>query len=181
MSQSTEIDDIFAAKKKASSSSSSPLTVLRSPKQKDKKKRRNKTPTSSVPATQSLKRPATEIVVDTSSSRPAKKAKKPARSLDPDGKDFTNSRGSQARMSFRDFADAVSSVSGKTTEEGWSVYKEDELGIRDGGGGTPTIASLPNCHSTPPPDTPLCPFDCDCCMFETLLSVPPLTNHFLGF
>ncbi|THH07785.1 hypothetical protein EW145_g3141 [Phellinidium pouzarii] len=34
----------------------------------------------------------------------------------------------------------------KKTDEGFLVYKEAELGIKDEGG-----------------DTPLCPFDCDCC------------------
>lgn len=34
----------------------------------------------------------------------------------------------------------------KRTEEGYTVYGEDELGLNKKGG-----------------DTPLCPFDCDCC------------------
>jgi len=38
------------------------------------------------------------------------------------------------------------SNTGKITEEGWRVYKEDELGINNQGG-----------------DTELCPFDCSCC------------------
>lgn len=28
---------------------------------------------------------------------------------------------------------------GRTTDEGWSIYKEDELGIRDDGGGKQTL------------------------------------------
>ena len=35
---------------------------------------------------------------------------------------------------------------GKRTEEGFNVYTENELGMNDEGG-----------------DTPLCPFDCECC------------------
>jgi hypothetical protein len=35
----------------------------------------------------------------------------------------------------------------KRTEEGYAIYGEDELGLGKKGGG----------------DTPLCPFDCDCC------------------
>jgi hypothetical protein len=34
----------------------------------------------------------------------------------------------------------------KHTEEGYAIYGEDELGLGKKGG-----------------DTPLCPFDCDCC------------------
>ncbi|KAI6031889.1 hypothetical protein BKA83DRAFT_4206908, partial [Pisolithus microcarpus] len=43
---------------------------------------------------------------------------------------FKNSRGTSSRPK---------------TEEGYSIYKEDELGIGNAGGGTP-----------------LCPFDCNC-------------------
>lgn len=35
----------------------------------------------------------------------------------------------------------------KRTEEGYAIYREDELGMGKKGGG----------------DTALCPFDCDCC------------------
>ncbi|KAH8108284.1 DUF1764-domain-containing protein [Phellopilus nigrolimitatus] len=65
-----------------------------------------------------------------SSSATKSKTKKGA---GPDGERvrFTDSRGTGPR---------------RKTEEGFSVFKEDELGIGDEGG-----------------DTPLCPFDCDCC------------------
>ena len=36
----------------------------------------------------------------------------------------------------------------KRTEEGYAIYTEDELGLGNGGKGG---------------DTPLCPFDCECC------------------
>jgi hypothetical protein len=35
----------------------------------------------------------------------------------------------------------------KRTEEGYTIYREEELGLGSNKGG----------------DTPLCPFDCDCC------------------
>ncbi|EJD07218.1 DUF1764-domain-containing protein [Fomitiporia mediterranea MF3/22] len=44
------------------------------------------------------------------------------------------------------FKDSRGTGPRKRTEEGFLVYKEDELGIRDAGG-----------------HTSLCPFDCDCC------------------
>ncbi|KAH8835199.1 DUF1764-domain-containing protein, partial [Flagelloscypha sp. PMI_526] len=43
------------------------------------------------------------------------------------------------------FADSRGTSSRRTTEEGWSIYKEADLGIDPEQG-----------------DTPLCPFDCDC-------------------
>ncbi|KAL5492052.1 hypothetical protein ACEPAI_3499 [Sanghuangporus weigelae] len=55
------------------------------------------------------------------------------------------------------FKDSRGSGPRKRTEEGFLVYKEDELGIRDGGG-----------------NTPLCPFDCDCSFFglQSTISIP---------
>ncbi|KAH8108826.1 DUF1764-domain-containing protein [Phellopilus nigrolimitatus] len=85
-----------------------------------------------------------------SSSATKSKTKKGA---GPDGEKvrFTDSRGTGPR---------------RKTEEGFSVFKEDELGIGDEGG-----------------DTPLCPFDCDCCTsFFRSSSCPPITDsHFTGF
>jgi len=46
----------------------------------------------------------------------------------------------------RAFRDSRGKEPRKKTEEGWNIYKEDELGIAGAGG-----------------NTPLCPFDCDCC------------------
>ncbi|KAI6153439.1 DUF1764-domain-containing protein [Pisolithus tinctorius] len=47
------------------------------------------------------------------------------------------------------FKDSRGTGSRQKTEEGYNIYKEDELGIGNEGG-----------------DTPLCPFDCNCCMFH---------------
>ncbi|PCH33542.1 DUF1764-domain-containing protein, partial [Wolfiporia cocos MD-104 SS10] len=44
------------------------------------------------------------------------------------------------------FKDSRGTGPRRKTEEGFAIYKEDELGITDQGG-----------------DTPLCPFDCQCC------------------
>ncbi|KAI0029615.1 hypothetical protein K488DRAFT_56007 [Vararia minispora EC-137] len=53
------------------------------------------------------------------------------------------------------FVDSRGSAPRKRTEEGFAIYKEHELRISDGGG-----------------DTPLCPFDCQCCQCTTS---PPRT------
>ncbi|KAL9716104.1 hypothetical protein Ac2012v2_000549 [Leucoagaricus gongylophorus] len=68
------------------------------------------------------------------SSRPAPAQKQPRKTSAARAKQvqqFRDSRGTHPR---------------RKTEEGWNVYKEDELGITAHGG-----------------DTPLCPFDCQCC------------------
>jgi len=123
----SEIDDIFAKRPVASTSASVP------PKKKQKKRKSEQAPDMNT-SELSNKRPAPETVVDPS-SHPQKKIKvdkPPAVSrADKDIDKFKDSRGTGPR---------------RKTEEGWSIYKEDELGINDVGG-----------------DTPLCPFDCECC------------------
>jgi len=125
----SEIEDIFS--KKPVASTSSPVVL---PKKKHKTKEKH-APEKSPPASLK-KRPAPETIIDPSTRPPQKKTKvdKPAvvaGSNKEDAERFKDSRGSGPR---------------RKTEEGWSIYKEDELGIGDEGG-----------------DTPLCPFDCDCC------------------
>jgi len=53
---------------------------------------------------------------------------------------------------------------GRKTEEGWNVYKEDELGITAHGGGKLNLLLLFSLFYPLGPDTPLCPFDCQCCV-----------------
>ncbi|KAJ6627125.1 hypothetical protein B0H10DRAFT_1995540, partial [Mycena sp. CBHHK59/15] len=81
-----------------------------------KKKRKEKqVPENNTTVALSKKRPAPETIVDPSVRAPPQKRANPINLLR------------------------------RKTEEGWSIYKEDELGIGDEGG-----------------DTPLCPFDCNC-------------------
>ncbi|KAJ7706390.1 hypothetical protein B0H17DRAFT_1037010 [Mycena rosella] len=127
----SEIDDIFAKRPVASTSA---LVPPKKKKTKDKQP-----PQPSATPSSSKKRPAPETIVDPSTRVPPQKRIKtdkpppPASSTSTkeDTERFKDSRGSGPR---------------RKTEEGWSIYKEDELGIGDAGG-----------------DTPLCPFDCDCC------------------
>ncbi|KAF8740551.1 hypothetical protein AX14_008164 [Amanita brunnescens Koide BX004] len=136
----SEIDKIFAAKRIAD-----PQPSIAPSKSKKKRKHKSTRPQSDAPGSDPpsdrKKRPEPETVVDPSSDINPKRQKldrtnvppksKSKRSDKDDEKTFKDSRGSAAR---------------RTTEEGWLIYKEDELGIREDGG-----------------DTPLCPFDCDCC------------------
>ncbi|KAJ7597178.1 hypothetical protein C8J56DRAFT_919417 [Mycena floridula] len=137
-----DIDDIFAAKGKGKIESVEPIassSAIPKKKKKKKKQKQNTEPVPSQPAvdqptTSSRKRAVPETFIDPSArisntKRPKVASAKSA--LEPDDKKFQDSRGSGPR---------------RKTEEGWSIYKEDELGIGDTGG-----------------DTPLCPFDCECC------------------
>ncbi|CAE7190621.1 unnamed protein product [Rhizoctonia solani] len=148
-----EIDDIFSGKSAAKGKSkeaenSTPQIASKRTKKKSKKIPKPETPAKSSgdqlepveapPANVGTKRKAPETVVDPSLAVEAK-SKKPKSSkegkknavADSDDERFRDSRGTGPR---------------RKTEEGYTIYKEDELGINDEGG-----------------DTPLCPFDCDCC------------------
>ncbi|KIK06848.1 hypothetical protein K443DRAFT_673756 [Laccaria amethystina LaAM-08-1] len=148
----SEIDDIFTSKDKSKTvpSPSTSVSLLKAKKKAKKPKlvSAHEDPahaSSSAITPASKKRPPPETVVDTSANLPSLKRQKKETGpgkvrvrqttksdlSEPNGGLFKDSRGSGAR---------------RTTDEGLSIYKEDELGIRDDGG-----------------DTPLCPFDCDCC------------------
>ncbi|KAJ7630740.1 hypothetical protein FB45DRAFT_916447 [Roridomyces roridus] len=140
----SEIDDIFAKRPVPSTSAVPP------PKKKSKTKAKAPSPVSSS-SSSSKKRPAPETILDPSTRPPPpKKVKvdKPPVDQKEETEKFKDSRGSGPR---------------RKTEEGWSIYKEDELGIGDEGG-----------------DTPLCPFDCDCCTFFLLFARRHADTH-LGF
>ncbi|KAI3622193.1 hypothetical protein WG66_015466 [Moniliophthora roreri] len=137
---SSEIDDIFASKGKAKAVPP-PSTSFgaSSSKSKSEKKRKRKHEASTTPASSTA-----ETIVDPSAQfsnakrqkidKKTKESKSKSDKLDAvreDEEKFKDSRGTGPR---------------RKTEEGWSIYKEDELGINDQGG-----------------DTPLCPFDCQCC------------------
>ena len=65
----------------------------------------------------------------------------------------------------------LTTLPGRKTEEGWNVYKEDELGITaHGGGKLNLLPSFSLCY-TFGPDTPLCPFDCQCCASPSSISI----------
>ena len=147
-----EIDDIFASIKILKAATPTPIP----PEQKKKEYKKRKRVAESTISSQSDSRPAPEIVIDSSATvthtthakrpRVSKTAKNAAKKNqisvrkktdhEMEGK-FQDSRGSESRQS------SISLVrpyyphhfSGRKTEEGWSIYKEDELGIRDKGGG----------------------------------------------
>ncbi|KAG1881825.1 hypothetical protein C8R48DRAFT_682398 [Suillus tomentosus] len=144
----SEIDDIFAAKGKAKAVELAPLPSVK----KEKTKKRKDRPTtsdetkeisrSSEPKTLK-KRPLPETVVDPSfkSSSSSKRLKSDAPVSSQREKVYETRKDDEDR-----FKDSRGSGPRRKTDDGLNIYKEDELGISNTGG-----------------DTPLCPFDCECC------------------
>jgi len=148
----SDIDHIFASSKgkgKLTQISSLPSSALpEKPKKKveDKQKRkREEAPNDGEPV--SKKRTTPETVSDTSTRLPkAKRARVEKSSVGNERSSTSRKDSVKDKDDDQRFKDSRGSGPRRKTEEGWSIYKEDELGIGDEGG-----------------DTPLCPFDCDCC------------------
>ncbi|KAF9458218.1 hypothetical protein BDZ94DRAFT_124477 [Collybia nuda] len=141
----SEIDDIFAFKGKiqppqpiASTSTCIPSEKVRKKKKKQNKRKRDVESGDEAEAPHHTHRPTT--IVDQSTFIPSPKNPKidraPATVRAKVPKPVTHDQ----------LKDSRGVGPRRKTTEGWFVYKEDELGIHDKGG-----------------DTPLCPFDCDCC------------------
>ena len=171
---SSEIDDIFSRKAKP--------TILKSnqhsasdKKQKRQKKKRTETQT-----------PAPEIVLDPSLQQPhasettrqgrpvPPKKKRKLVETKPDQDKFRDSRGTGPRKRVLCQSSTISfaepqPLAGRKTDDGFAIYKEDELGIDEEAGGqfNPTLCEFIHISL----GTPLCPFDCNCCKFHP--SFPP--------
>jgi len=170
----SEIDDIFTRKDIAVSPKNDQQNSSSGLKQKKKKKGKKKsTPTQLAEP----KRPAPEILLDPSASAqqstskttshdravPPRKKQKIAETK-PDQEKFRDSRGTGPRkriIPYNQFRPAQQPRPGRTTDEGFKVYKEDELGINAEAGGQSNLSFDGNIYILP--GTPLCPFDCDCC------------------
>ncbi|EKM83760.1 hypothetical protein AGABI1DRAFT_124089 [Agaricus bisporus var. burnettii JB137-S8] len=131
----SEIDDIFATKSKTDPPIHPPPSKK---KKKDKKKKQGVIP---VPPTEtSPPRPAPETIIDPSAvPHISKRRRKDSESIVP-------SKRTKTTKEEELFKDSRGTGPRRKTEEGWNVYKADELGLNDEGG-----------------DTSLCPFDCECC------------------
>ncbi|KZT55810.1 DUF1764-domain-containing protein [Calocera cornea HHB12733] len=179
MPKASEIDDIFAGKpaapkaSKLSAPTAGPSTdkaakaATNTATTNGLKKKKKKTKVSSAgeaeetpkpapaepePAadTKPKKRPA-ETIVDPSLPKPKKvKVIDDDRPLSKAASTIkakaTSKRKAEVDEEERAFRDSRGKEPRRKTEEGWNIYKEDELGMTKAGG-----------------DTPLCPFDCDCC------------------
>ncbi|KAI0793399.1 hypothetical protein C8Q75DRAFT_750060 [Abortiporus biennis] len=154
----SEIDDIFAAKGTQKAPPASSSSAPSSSKNKDKKgkKKDGKKKADKGKEVTKRKREAD----DENEDKPAKK-RVPETVIDPSTtlalsarKKSTDTAATiSTKKTSRDhrddearFKDSRGTGPRRKTEEGFSIYKEDELGITGQGG-----------------DTPLCPFDCQCC------------------
>ncbi|OSD03540.1 DUF1764-domain-containing protein [Trametes coccinea BRFM310] len=158
----SEIDEIFASKGKpsslaalnASASSSSQPPEKKSKKKKKEKRKRDDADTPAEgkedepapPNTKPVKRKVPETVFDPSASLPSAKEAKTRKADKSAGAPPKAKKPKKDREEEERFKDSRGTGPRRTTEEGFAIYKEDELGITDQGG-----------------DTPLCPFDCQCC------------------
>ncbi|KAI9062961.1 DUF1764-domain-containing protein [Trametes sanguinea] len=155
----SEIDEIFASKGKssslaASSASASTSSQLSEKKSKKKKKDKRKRDDADAPAEHKeeaappkpVKRKVPETVFDPSASLPSIKEAKTRKADKSAGAAPKAKKPKKDREEEERFKDSRGTGPRRTTEEGFAIYKEDELGITDQGG-----------------DTPLCPFDCQCC------------------
>ncbi|KAH7921782.1 DUF1764-domain-containing protein [Leucogyrophana mollusca] len=155
----SEIDAIFASKGKAraieSIASSSSLADQSQKKKKKKKDKKPKAPADTevdgvAPSTDQVKagkkRPLPETVVDPSAQISAAKAVKRPKVEASSIVRQKKSTKEKAKDDEERFKDSRGNGPRRKTEDGFNIYKEDELGIGNEGG-----------------DTPLCPFDCDCC------------------
>ncbi|TFY79730.1 hypothetical protein EWM64_g4288 [Hericium alpestre] len=155
----SEIDDIFASKGKAKAVQPIASISTALPPQRKKKKDKKRKRDGEVEASHAVesdaaakppkaKRPVPETVVDSSSQlAPAPSAKWPK--VDKVSRMAGVKRPKAAEKVIDDearFKDSRGIGPRRKTEEGFSIFKEDELGIRPESG-----------------ETPLCPFDCDCC------------------
>jgi len=140
----SEIDDIFATKTKqrnaqpVASSSSSTATV---PKKQRDKKRKRQAEDEDVAEENPRKRPEPVTILDPSTTVAARKPE-----VEISSKTVRAKIGRKNRKGLAEFADSRGSGSRRRTEEGFAIYKEAELGIDVEAG-----------------ETPLCPFDCECC------------------
>jgi len=152
----SEIDDIFAAKKSTARVISQPVPststltdVTGSKKKKKAKKRKRQAEEAQDPDVNEdkpQKKRVVETVHDPSIVTPSASSSKKA--INP-GKGPSTTKPKAVKKEKEDldrFKDSRGTGPRRKTEEGFSIFKEAELGINPEAGGTP-----------------LCPFDCDCC------------------
>ncbi|GJE86010.1 DUF1764 domain-containing protein [Phanerochaete sordida] len=149
----SEIDDIFASKKQGAaakpvagpSSSKAPAKQEKKSSKKRKREAAGKSAAGEQSAEQPAKKRVPETVVDPSLQLVASSAK---RSKQPKAERPAEAQ-KKAKVSREDeerFKDSRGTGPRRKTEEGFFIFKEDELGINPESG-----------------ETPLCPFDCQCC------------------
>ncbi|KAG6879744.1 hypothetical protein C0992_012347 [Termitomyces sp. T32_za158] len=125
----SEIDDIFASKGEGSIVRPSPSTYTSSQDKTKNKKNKKRKRDEHLTEQSSQCKPHPKTVIDTSNSVTKVKG------LKIEDKSRPHKARKVALIDDAKFRDSRGSGSRKTTEEGWLIYKEEELGIRDEGGG----------------------------------------------
>ncbi|EJD52886.1 hypothetical protein AURDEDRAFT_119721 [Auricularia subglabra TFB-10046 SS5] len=151
-----EIDDIFSSNGKGKAKvGTEKVGVAESKPKKDKKKKKRKADAldDSAPAVASSSKeavkPAKAVAVTVfkessgaDSERATKRQKTSSKSTEP----VSSVKKAKSKPSVKEeddrFRDSRGTGPRKKTEEGWSVYKEDELGINDAGGALRTPSCL---------------------------------------
>ncbi|EKM60950.1 uncharacterized protein PHACADRAFT_24178 [Phanerochaete carnosa HHB-10118-sp] len=152
----SEIDDIFAASKEGATAKSAPQPSTSQAPEKEKQKKKSvkkrkrgaegkSTADESESAEQPAKKRVPETVVDPSLQLAAS-LKKRSKQPKPEQLTETKNKPKVDREEEERFKDSRGTGPRRKTEDGFLIFKEDELGINAESGGTP-----------------LCPFDCQCC------------------
>ncbi|KIY45436.1 DUF1764-domain-containing protein [Fistulina hepatica ATCC 64428] len=141
----SEIDDIFSGKGFPTPVAPA-LSVDAKEKKRFSKSKKHKRTEHAVETSSKKAKSTVQTIVDTSDIVKKPKAHNSAKT--PSHKPSTLKKNSKPPTGDDQatFRDSRGTGPRRKTEEGWSIYKEDELGIGNEGG-----------------DTPLCPFDCQCC------------------
>ncbi|KAH9944482.1 DUF1764-domain-containing protein [Epithele typhae] len=157
----SEIDAIFASKPKAAPPKASTSSIALLSKKKDKaaakpaprasgkRKREDDASAEDAEPSKPPKRQVPETVFGPSSSS-SKGRVRSVKAAKPVPATVRPQRPKKDREEDDRFKDSRGTGPRRKTEEGFAIYKEDELGITAQGG-----------------DTPLCPFDCQCCEYIT--------------
>ncbi|KZT06859.1 DUF1764-domain-containing protein [Laetiporus sulphureus 93-53] len=159
----SEIDDIFASKGKLVPASALPPESHADKKKKKKKSEKRKRELEDDTKNENpAKRRAPETVLDPSIRTPAAVSHRSDAKVHKSVKVSTKKPKLDKEEEER-FKDSRGSGPRRKTEEGFAIYKVDELGITDEGG-----------------DTPLCPFDCQCYVCK-IPHVPSMSSHVCKF
>jgi len=137
---SSEIDDIFTRKAETRTIQTTNQPSNSNPKQKSRKKKRSETQTAE------RKRSAPEIVLDPSTTRQSHASTSKTTSHDRPVPSRKKRKLIETKFDQEIFRDSRGTGPRRKTDEGFAIFKEDELGINPEAGGTP-----------------LCPFECNCC------------------
>ncbi|CCM00923.1 uncharacterized protein FIBRA_02969 [Fibroporia radiculosa] len=168
----SEIDAIFASKRTPAPTHPSPSTststsTSKKPKRPPKRKRGPAAQSDPEDDASSLKKHRhPETVLDPSipvTPVPSKQSRK-SNPRPPSDSGPARKKGRLATDDVERFRDSRGTGPRRKTEEGFAIYKEDELGINDQGG-----------------DTPLCPFDCQCCESHACFSFAAYQSFGPGF